>query len=82
MTQTRYGGFVVTKVFLVYRCLQVIVLDPSSPFGYEMKYVASRGAGYHKDTVDAFETMLLKMSESPDPEMRSEDDDFGSKFLS
>lgn len=72
--------FCCIEVFLVDGDRQVIMLDPSSPFGYERKYVASRGAGYHKDTLDSFETMLLKMSESPDPEIRSEDTDFISKF--
>ncbi|KAG8216354.1 hypothetical protein J3R82DRAFT_6433 [Butyriboletus roseoflavus] len=45
---------------------EAISLDPSSPFGYESKYVASRGAGHHKDTLQAFEIMLLKMAQSPD----------------
>ncbi|KAG8220672.1 hypothetical protein J3R82DRAFT_2958 [Butyriboletus roseoflavus] len=49
---------------------EAISLDPSSPSGYERKYVASRGAGHHQDTLHAFETMLLKMTQSTDPEIR------------
>lgn len=51
---------------------QVIKLDPSSPLGYERKHIALRGAGKYDGASDAFETMLLKMSESSDPENRGE----------
>ena len=46
---------------------QVIKLDPSSPLGYERKHAALHGIGRHDDATSAFETMLLKMSESSDP---------------
>ena len=49
---------------------QVIVLDPSSPSGYERKYAALHGIGHYDDATDAFETMLSKMSQSSDPEIR------------
>ena len=52
--------------------VQVIKLDPSSPLGYDRKYAALLGIGHHDDAIDAFEIMLLKMSESPDPEIRGE----------
>ena len=52
---------------------QVIKLDPSSPSGYEIQYAALLGSGHHNDAIGAFETMLLKMSESSDPEIRGED---------
>ena len=51
---------------------QVIKLDPSSPLGYERMHAALHGIGHHDDATGAFETMLLKMSESPDPEIRGE----------
>ena len=51
---------------------QVIKLDPSSPLGYERKYVALHGRGHYGDSTAAFETMLLKMSESSDPVIRGE----------
>ena len=57
------------------------MLDPSSPLGYEMKYVALCGSGHHKDATDAFETMLLKMSQSLDPEIRGEGDNVILKFM-
>ena len=43
-----------------------------SPWGYEMKYVALHKAGEYYDAVDAFEMMLSKMQESPDPEVQRE----------
>ena len=55
--------------------IQVVKLDPSSPSGYERKYAALLGIGHHDDAIDAFETMLLKMSESSDPEIRGEGND-------
>ncbi|KAF8553290.1 hypothetical protein OG21DRAFT_1267989 [Imleria badia] len=49
---------------------EVITLDPSSPSGYERKHAALRGAGRNGDAIDAFETMLSKMLESTDSEIR------------
>ena len=51
---------------------QVVKLDSSSPSGYERKYAALFGMGHNDDAIAAFETMLLKMSESSDPEIRGE----------
>lgn len=51
---------------------QAIELDISSPWGYETKCAALRGAGRHVDAVDTFEIMLSKMARSPDPKIRSE----------
>ena len=53
---------------------QVVKLDPSSPLGYEKKHVALHGIGRRDDATSAFETMLLKMLESSDPEIRGEGD--------
>ena len=52
--------------------LQMITFDPFSPWGYEMKHAALHRAGDFDDAVDALETMLLKISQSPDPEIRGE----------
>ncbi|KAF8552355.1 hypothetical protein OG21DRAFT_1511593 [Imleria badia] len=46
---------------------KVITLDPWSPLGYEMKHAILHGAGRHEDAIGTFETMLLKISQSPDP---------------
>ena len=46
------------------------MLDPSSPWGYERKHAALYGAGQYDDAISTFETMLLKISQSPDPEIR------------
>ena len=52
------------------RTIQAIELDPLSPSGYERKNKALRGAGRHHIAIEVFETMLSKISESPDPETR------------
>ena len=52
--------------------VQVIKLDSTSPSGYERKYAALLGIGHHDDAIDALETMLSKMWESSDPEIRGE----------
>ena len=49
---------------------QVIELDPSSPWGYELKHEALHKAGDYKHAVDAFEVMLSKMAESPDSDVQ------------
>ncbi|KAF8555912.1 hypothetical protein OG21DRAFT_784272 [Imleria badia] len=46
------------------------MLDPSSPWGYERKHAALHKAGDHENVMNAFETMLSKMSQSLDPEVR------------
>ena len=50
----------------------MIELDPTSPWGYERKRAALHRAGRYDDAIATFETMLLQMSQSPDPEIRSE----------
>ena len=50
----------------------MIELDPSSPWGYERKHAALHSAGRYDDAIGTFETMLLKISLSPDPEIRGE----------
>lgn len=60
--------------------LQVIRLDPSSPLGYERKHEALRGARCYSDAIDAFETMLLKLSQSCDPD-RGEGDNIVPAFI-
>ncbi|KAF8552627.1 hypothetical protein OG21DRAFT_1498291 [Imleria badia] len=49
---------------------EVITLDPSSPLGYERKHEALRGAGCYGDAIVAFDTMLSKISQSSDPQIR------------
>ncbi|KAF8547677.1 hypothetical protein OG21DRAFT_859134 [Imleria badia] len=49
---------------------KLITLDPSSPWGYERKHAALHGEGHYADAISTFETMLSKMSQSPDPETR------------
>ena len=51
---------------------QVITLDPLSPWGYEMKHAALHKAGDFGNAVDALETMLSKIAQSPDADIRRE----------
>ena len=51
---------------------QIITLDPFSPWGYEMKHAASRKAADFDSAVDALETMLSKVVQSPDLVIRRE----------
>lgn len=53
---------------------QAIKFDPSFPVGYERMHGALRVAGHYGDAVDAFETMVTKMSQSSDPATRGEGD--------
>jgi hypothetical protein len=48
----------------------VIKLDPSSPWGYERKHAALHKAGDYDNAIEAFETMLSKITHSPDAEIR------------
>ncbi|KAF8439913.1 hypothetical protein L210DRAFT_3760855 [Boletus edulis BED1] len=57
---------------------QVIKLDPSLPWGYEMKHTALHKAGEYDNAVDIFETMLSKMAESPDLDVQQH----GDKYIS
>ncbi|KAF8549076.1 hypothetical protein OG21DRAFT_640744 [Imleria badia] len=50
---------------------KMIVLDRSSPCGYEMKHAALHKAGDYENATDAFEAMLSKIERSPDPEIRA-----------
>ena len=49
---------------------QVITLDPLSPWAYEMKHAALHKGGDFDSAVDALETMLSKIVQSPDPDIR------------
>ena len=57
------------------------MLDPSSPWGYERKHAALQRAGRYDDAIDTFEMMLLKISQSPDPEIRGEYIDIVLMFI-
>ena len=48
------------------------MLDPSSPWAYEMKHAALHKAGDYDDAVGAFEAMLSKIAQSPDPDVQRE----------
>ncbi|KAF8129238.1 hypothetical protein EV363DRAFT_1432643 [Boletus edulis] len=50
---------------------KVIDHDPSSPWGYERKHAALHKAGDYANAINAFETMLSKISQSSDPEIRA-----------
>ena len=50
--------------------IQVIELNPSSHRGYEGKHAALHGMGRHSEALEAFRTMLSKLEQSPDPQIR------------
>ena len=50
----------------------MIELDRSSPWGYERKYAALHEAGDYDSAISAFEEMLSKMEQSPDPDIHRE----------
>ena len=66
--------FGLLQLYMLICGAQVIKLDPSSPLGYERKHATLHGVGHHDYATSAFETMLLKMSESSDPGIRGEGD--------
>jgi hypothetical protein len=68
--QTRYISS--QSLFLLTHHHQVITLDPLLPWGYEMKHAALRKAGDFDSAVDALETMLSKIAQSPDPDTSRE----------
>lgn len=57
-----------------------MVLDPSSPWGYERRHAALHKAGDYRNAIDAFEVMLSKMSQSPDLATRGEGDEIVMVF--
>jgi hypothetical protein len=50
---------------------QVIELNPSSYFGYQLKYAAFHGAHRYDEAIEAFKIMLSKLENSPDSQTRS-----------
>ncbi|KAF8555785.1 hypothetical protein OG21DRAFT_1460469 [Imleria badia] len=56
---------------------QVIALNPSLPWGYEMKHAVLHNAGDYRDAVDALEVMVSKIVESPDPDVQR----LGAKYI-
>ena len=52
-----------------------------SPWGYERKHAVLHKAGDYENAINAFEAMLLKMSELSDLEIRGEGVDIMLKFI-
>ena len=70
--QIKYIIFASWREILLTRRRQVITLDPLSPRGYEMMHAALHKAGDFDNAVDAFEMMLSRIVQSPDPNIRRE----------
>jgi len=69
--QTRYIVFHSQKsILLIHHHHQVIALDPTSPWGHEIKHTALHKAGEYDSAIDTLEEMLSKIAQSPDPEVR------------
>ncbi|KAF8548434.1 hypothetical protein OG21DRAFT_1516295 [Imleria badia] len=52
------------------RSNEIIELDPSSHTGYEAKHAALHNMGRHREAFESFSTMLSKLEQSPDPQIR------------
>jgi len=50
---------------------QVIELNPSSYFGYQLKHAALHGAHRYDEAIEAFKIMLSKLENAPDTETTS-----------
>jgi len=50
---------------------QVIELNRSSYFGYQLKYAALHGAHRYDEAIEAFKIMLSKLEDAPDTETQS-----------
>ena len=81
MTQTRYVPLSRAGEFLSIDDHQVIELDPLSPWGYERRHAALHKAGDYENAINAFEAMLLKMSQLSDPDFHGEGVDIMLKFI-
>ena len=79
--QTRYITFTSWWSILLTHRHEAITLNPSSPWGYEMKHAALQNAGDYNNASNAFTTMLSKMKQSPDPEIRSKSIDIILSFF-
>ncbi|KAF8441381.1 hypothetical protein L210DRAFT_3503460 [Boletus edulis BED1] len=55
---------------------QVVTLDLSSPWGYEMKHAALHEIEDYDNAIEAFETMLSKMKNSSDPDVQRKGDEY------
>ncbi|KAF8135597.1 hypothetical protein EV363DRAFT_1256153 [Boletus edulis] len=55
---------------------QVTTLDPSSLWGHEIKHAALHKIGDYDNAIEAFETMLSKMKNSPDPVIQWKGDEY------
>ena len=60
--QTKYVVSLSSSILFTH-CRQAISLDSSSPWGYETKHAALHRAGDYKNAIEAFETMLSKLSD-------------------
>lgn len=54
-----------------FKYTQVIELKPSAYFGYQLKHEALHGAHCYDEAIEAFQIMLLKLDEAPDPQIQS-----------
>ena len=46
------------------------MLDPSSPWGYERRYVSLHSLHRYQEATEALRELLTKLEESPDPSIR------------
>jgi len=61
---------IASKGTSVMHTIQVIEVDPSSHRGYEGKHAALHSMGRYGEAFEAFRTMLSKLTQSSDPQIR------------
>ncbi|KAG2134216.1 hypothetical protein BD769DRAFT_1774311 [Suillus cothurnatus] len=59
---------------------KVIELKPSAYLGYQLKHEALHGAQCYDEAIEAFQIMLLKLDEAPDPQLQKLHQHFISPF--
>lgn len=71
MVRKRYDDIDHFGVSAHFGDVKVIVLNPSSYLGYQLKYAALHEAHRYDEAIEAFETMLSKLDNAPDTQLRS-----------
>ncbi|KAG2356034.1 hypothetical protein BDR07DRAFT_1424360 [Suillus spraguei] len=65
-----YDSFCFTIAHAHLRHTQVIELNPAGYLGYQLKHEALHGAQCYDEAIEAFQIMLLKLDEAPDPQIQ------------
>jgi len=70
LMRKRCDGIYYVLASAQFRDTQVIEIDPSSYLGYQVKHAALQGAQRDDEAIEAFQTMLSKLENAPDAQIR------------